>query len=324
MRKFLIALTLALLLLPTLSAGASIAPPGPFSTTGYTTNLRAIDEYPYLVPTEYAPLPGGYVKFHIRARGGPAYDDNPLCKEFYGVTSCEELCAPFGEACGAHGYFEGSFAFDEWGIVDPLTGDGANDGLLTIATSGGSTDVRFGGTADTSTVNGSFRFSGGSGENVNLTGVGAGLGTYAGNAGYAFKVLYTPCGVDGQPRCPKLFCLAHGESLKLKGAKATWALVNDGQKPVLLDSLLLNWPAGQGALSKVWLDGKVLATGSWLAPSVLLDLTSAPAQNREIQGAGSSTLSLQFEHGNISEQPADYTFQAEFAEGCSAIHVAFP
>jgi hypothetical protein len=320
MQKSLIVLTGALLLLTTLSAGASIPAPGPFSTTGYTTNLVASEEYPYLLPTEYAFLPSGYAKFHIRAQGGPAHDDDLLCQRFYGVPSCEALCAPFGEACGAHGYFEGSFAFDEWGIIDPLTGYGANDGLLTVATSGGTTDIRFGGPTDAANVEGSFRFLGGSAEYKNLTG----SGSYSGNAGYIFRVLYTPCGGDGQPVCPMPFCGAHGESLKLKNAKATWALVNGGQEPVLLNSLLVHWPAENGALSSVRLGGKMLATGPWPAPWVLLDLTSAPAQDREIRGAKGSTLTLQFERGSISKQAADYTFQAGFAEGCSAIHVAFP
>jgi hypothetical protein len=319
MPKSVIALTVALLLLTTLSAGAGAPAPGPFSTTGYTTNLVAIEQYPYLLPTEYAFLPSGYAKFHIRAQGGPAYSDDSFCQEFYGAT-CNELCALFGEACGAHGYFEGSFAFDEWGILDPLTGDGVNDGLLTVATSGGTDDIRFGGPTDAASVGGSFRFLGGSGEYENLTG----LGTYAGNAGYVFKVLYTPCGHGGEPPCSRPFCAVHGSTLNLKGAKATWTLVNGGKAPVLLESLLLHWPAENGALSKVRLDQKKLATGQWPAPWVRLDLTSAPPQDRVIQGASSSTLTLQFEREGISKRPADYTFQAGIAEGCSAIHVAFP
>jgi len=136
---------------------------------------------------------------------------------------------------------------------------------------------------------------------------------------------YTPCGGEGQLACPTPFCAAHGETLKLKNAKATWELVNGGGQPVVLQSLLLYWPEANGALTSVSLGGKTLKKGSWPAPSILLDdLSSAPERDREIRGGKKSTLTLEFERKGISDQPADYTFQAGFAEGCSAIHVAFP
>jgi hypothetical protein len=333
MRKYLIALTIAFLLLTTLSASASAPAPGPFSTTGYTTNLVAIEGYPYPLPTEYAFLPNGYVKFHIRAQGGPAYADDSLCQQFYGVTSCEELCTPFGEACGAHGSFEGSFAFDEWGILDS-TGAGANDGLLTVTTRGGRTGMRFGGAADATAVSGSFQFLGGPRDMKKASGGGL----YAGNSGYAFKVVYTPCGSDGRPggrgeqptghdgqlACPAPLCATHRQALKLRDSKATWLVVNDGKEPARLDSLLLYWPEQNGALTSVRLGGKTLATGSWPAPYVQLDLTGAPSRDRQIRGTKDGIITLQFESKRISEKPADYTLQAGFANGCSAIHVAFP
>jgi hypothetical protein len=326
MKKSLIALTVALLLLTTLSAGASAPAPGPFSTTGYTTNLVIIPGYPSPLPTEYASLPGGYAKFHIRAQGGPAYADDLLCQTFYPpVTKCEELCAPFDETCGAHGDFEGgSFAFDEWAIVDE-TFAGVNEGLLTVSTGSGSTDMHFGGTAGAGAVGGGFEILGGSGGYKKL----AGGGTYAGNAGYVFKVAYIPCGGDGQPACPTSSCTERGGTLKLKNAKATWELVNGGEQPVVLQSLLLFWPEANGALTSVSLGGKTLAEGPFDEESqddgvrwVQLNLTGQ-AQDREIRGGKKSTLTLEFERKGIGDQPADYTFQAGFGEGCSAIHVAF-
>jgi hypothetical protein len=342
MRKSLIALTVSLLLLTTLTAGAKTSALGPFSTTGYTTNLVVPPGYPYPVPTEYAFLPNGYAKFHIHAQGGPPSDaDNARCQELYGM-SCEDVCQDYpiypngpglGTTCGADGDFsngdqKGSFAFDEWAIVDPDLA-ATNQGLLTISTGGGSTDMHFGGTA-TTTVDGSFQVLGGSGDYKKL----AGGGTYAGNAGYVFKVVYTPCGGHDQQACVTSLCAAHGERLKLKNAKATWDLTNDGEQPVALQSLLLFWPEANGALTSVRLGGKTLAERPFdekLQDSVRwvqLDLTG-PAQDREIRGAKSSTLTLQFENKGISEEPADYTFQAGFssagfAKGCSAIHVAFP
>ena len=320
MKKFLVALTVAFLVLTVLPAGASAPAPGAFSTTGYTTNLVAIDVYPYLVPAEYAGLPGGLAKFHIQARGGPAYSDRDLCQAFYGAP-CADLCAAFGENCGAHGYFEGSFAFDEWGLFDQSTGAGANDGLLAITTKKGTANIRFGGAANATSVGGSFRFLRGAGDLKKL----AGKGTYAGNAGYIFQVLYEPCGGKDGPLCPAAVCAVRGDDLKLKNAKATWVLANDGEERVLLESLLLLWPEANGALSSVRLGGKTLATGRWLTGDwVTLDLGSVAARDREIRGGKNSILTLEFERNGISDQPADYTFRADFSGGCSAIHVAFP
>jgi hypothetical protein len=305
MKKSWIAFTVALFLLTTLPAGASAPAPGPFSTTGYTTDLR------------YELLSPGYAKFQIHAQGGPAYPDD-FCLDVYDAP-CEALCASVGETCGAHGYFEGSFAFDEWGIGDPQTLAGANQGLLTVSTGGGSADMHFGGTAGGGAVVGGFQILGGSGEYKKL----AGGGSYAGNAGPVFRVAYTPCG-GGQEGCATSSCAVRGGTLKLKNAKATWDLVNDGAQPVVLQNLLLFWPEANGALTSVRLGGKQLATGSWPAPWILLDLSNAPAQDREIRGGKKSTLTLEFERKGISEQPADYTFEAGFGEGCSAIQVAFP
>jgi len=322
MKKSLIALTVALLVLTVLPAGASARAPGPFRTTGYTTNLVVIDEYPYPVPADYESLPDGYAKFHIQARGGPDYEDGDcsIYGDLYGVTSCAELCPLlFDEACGAHGYFEGSFEFDEWGLFDQDTGAGANHGLLAITTERGTANIRFGGAAYATSVDGSFSFLRGAGDTKKLA------GTYAGNAGYVFQVLYTPCGGKDGPRCLAKLCAVRGEDLTLEDARATWGLANDGKQRVLLERLLLLWPEANGALSSVRLGGKTLATGPWPAEDwVTLDLRSAADQDREIRGGKGSILTLEFKGKKIGYQPADYTFQADFSGGCSAIHVEFP
>jgi hypothetical protein len=317
MRHSIVLALLALLVSVSLAAGASV-PSGPFSTTGYTTNLVASDLFPFPIPSEIEFLPSGYVKFHIQAQGGPAFDDNTLCQSLYGVP-CENLCLSVGGACGVSGFFGGSFSFDEWGVVDP-TFAGANDGLLTITTNGGTARARFGGQAVGETVSGSFQFLGGTGDYRRLQGIG----TYAGNAGYVFSVNYEPCGQPGQSPCPATLCGAQGEDLKLLRPKAMWTLGNYGQQTLRLESLLLHWPEQNGALTGVRLGGKLLATGSWNAPWAELDLSGMPARDREIRGGKSSKLMLDFANMGIGQAPAGYTFLARFEEGCSAIHVAFP
>lgn len=308
--KHSIVLTILALLVSVSVAAAASAPAGPFSTTGYTTNF------------EVAVLPSGYAQFRIQARGGPAYNDDALCQTVYNV-SCEALClSATGQSCGVNGSFEGSFSFDEVGIGNPVTATGANEGLMTITTDGGAADVYFGGLADDTagSVAGSFQFLGGSGDYRRLRGIG----TYQGSAAAVFKVDYEPCGQPGQPTCPATLCAARGEDLMLLRPKAMWTLGNYGQQTVRLESVLLHWPEQNGALTGVRLGGKLLAAGSWDAPWVELDLSDAPARDREIRGGKSSKLTLDFENMGIGEAPADYTLLARFEEGCSAIHVAFP
>ena len=336
MKTSLIPLIVVLLALTALGTAAGAPAPGPFSTTGYTTNLVRIDEYPYLVrideypylvrideypylvPISFEILPSGYAKFHLHARGGPAYEDDSLCQELY-LAPCATLCEPFGAACGAAGYFEGSFAFDELGLVDPLTGAGSNMGLLTVTTETGRAHIHFGGTASAEAVGGSFSILDGSREYRKL----AGDGVYAGNAGYVFRVDYQPCG-DDDPLCPAERCAVRGESLKLKNARVTWELVNDGARPVVLESLLLHWPEANGALTGVRLGGKTLTAGSWSAPWVRLNLSTAPERDRQLRPGKRSVLNLEFAARGSGEIPADYAFLAEFSGGCTALHVAFP
>jgi hypothetical protein len=309
---------LALLVSVTVASGASVSSQ-PFSTTGYTVNLAPIEGFPFPLPTKYALLPSGYAKFHIQARGRPAPEDDALCQSLYGAP-CNVLCAAFGAPCGVQGSFNGSFAFDERGVVNPQTGAGANDGLLTLSTSTGTADLRFSGLAGGASVSGSFEFLGGSGDYRRL----GGIGSYAGDAGYLFRVDYTPCGQPGQPVCPDTLCATAGEELKLLRPKAMWTLANYGEQTATLETLLLHWPEQNGALTGARLGGKVLAAGRWDAPWVELDLSAAPVADRQIRGGKSNKLALDFENMGIGQAPADYTFLAKFAEGCPAIHVAFP
>ena len=77
------------------SAGVASADkplPGNFSTTGYTTNLFPIPVSPNSLPTEFVALvPSRYAKFHIKAQGGPAVDDNAQCIAIYGAP-CSIVC----------------------------------------------------------------------------------------------------------------------------------------------------------------------------------------------------------------------------------------
>jgi len=152
MKKLLILLcVLAMLLSLPGVASASPPEPGQFTITGYTTSY------------DWEPLPSGLTKFHLTAAGL--------------VT----------------GYFAGTFTFEEWGIVDlnPITGEGSgrgtNHGLMTVTTDAGEVFTRFGGQTDSQTVWGNFTVLHGTGDHKDLHG----QGTYTGNAGLVFLVVFT-------------------------------------------------------------------------------------------------------------------------------------
>jgi len=183
MKRLLILLCVLAMLL-SLPGVASATPPQPgtFTITGYTTSY------------DWETLPSGLTKFHLTAQGGGEGPvDDALCTAWYGVP-CQTLClAMFGRPCGVAGYLEGAFTFEEWGIVDldPTTGEGSgrgtNHGLMTVTTDAGEAFVRFGGQTDSQTVWGNFTVLRGTGDHKGLHG----QGTYTGNAGLVFLVVFT-------------------------------------------------------------------------------------------------------------------------------------
>jgi hypothetical protein len=306
MKHAVVLALLALLVSVTAVADAS-ASPGPFSTTGYTTAF------------EFSALPSGYLQFHIQARGGPAYGDDALCQSMYGAP-CNRLCAAYGETCGVHGAFEGSFSFDEVGMGEAASLEGVNAGLLTLLTDRGAARLHFGGLAASSGVSGNFAFLGGTGDFQRLAGVGA----YAGNIGAIFRVDYQPCGQPGQAACSRAQCVARGAALRLLRSQAIWTLANEGGQAARLESLLLHWPPQNGALTAIYLGDRLLVSGYWPASWVELDLSALPPASRELRAGRSNALVLEFERRGIDQTPASYSFLARFAPGCSAVHAVFP
>lgn len=111
----------------------------------------------YTTSYEYDTLPSGLTKFHLKAMGD--------------VT----------------GDFEGTFTFNEWGIIDPASGRGINFGIMTITTNKGNMVITFGGQTDSLTVWGRFRVLYGTGDYRGLRG----WGTYTGEAALVFTVEFT-------------------------------------------------------------------------------------------------------------------------------------
>jgi len=314
-------------LLPAAAGIAVAAPPplGPFTTTGYTTN------------GEFSPLSGGWLRFHVVARGGNETEaDNLLCEAAYG-RPCQDVCLGFlGQACGVTGSFQGAFEFDEWGVVQvldnstnpPRTGYGANHGLVAITAAGGDTNLRFDGQTDSVTVYGSFQLldggRGAKGPKVS--------GTYLGNGGYVFAVTYTPCaGPQGTPS-PTIPCAVSSGALKMEKGKVKWEFSNEDNAKLTLSSLRLWWPAANGAIEKVKLGKLAIADPGYHEPGLTdpaqywteIDLSGYGDRPQHLDIAkGKKMLELTF-NGPVSQDPADYVFLARFAEGCAATYVGWP
>ena len=181
--KKLTLLICVLAILLSLTGVASAAPPKPkkntFSITGYTVDYELLR----LLPDTRQ------IEFHLMAAGAPG----PLCAYLYGEP----------DVCGVSGYFEGTFIFEEWGIVDlypicdwpflecldpagfPImkgSGQGTNEGTLTI-TEGSNLDevivIDFAGRANSQRVKGDWVLNG--------SGI-QGSGRYKGNVGLVFTV----------------------------------------------------------------------------------------------------------------------------------------
>jgi len=283
-------------------------PVGPFTTTGYNT----------ILPHDWELLPSGRAKFHLTAQGG--------------VTE----------------YFEGTFTFEEWGIVD-LGGRGTNHGIMTITTDDGEAVIRFGGQAnlatDPSSVGGSFTVLDGNGAYKGLKGQGMFDGdaeltftvdytplrnTVRTTASFRFTVDYTPCGKkDGTP-CPA--CAASGGDLKLNKKEAKWKLTNNGDDTITISSITVWWPGSSGQLKKVKLGGETIYDQALCSTSLVFPSScwatinsgwEGKDKDRQIGKGKTRELKFEFEHEG-STDASDYTILVEFAEGCAATAVAFP
>jgi hypothetical protein len=326
-------------------ASAARPQPEPFVTTGYTANISLIQTPPYVVPWEFRMLPNNYAQFHFVNQGGSAVDDDNLCVSIYGAP-CSALCASFGLACGVSGHFTGSFVYDEWGVADQATQSGANHGTMSITTPSGNADLKFTGRFDTTSVNGSFEFLGGTAAYEGIKGGG----TKTAVPGVIFSVTHVPCGRQDQPACPADRCAVYGNDLKLKKDTAVWKIANKGEQKLTISRIMVVWtganPAAIPDLNKVKLDNKTIArdiiSTPWTDPMTnaayrWADITavSAAAEDeaeRQDDGDKAGTigvdnikeLAFEFKRGDISQNPWDFTILVEFEGGCAVPFVAFP
>lgn len=317
-----LAAILVVLLMFTGIASAARSEPGAFTVTGYASNLVPTGYPPpyNLLPTEFQPLPNGYIKLHLRNQGGAGVDNDTYCMNTYGAP-CQALCTAYlGRPCGVDGGFVGNFVFDEWILTNETQTSGANHGEMVITTPDGAAKLRFGGVFGPTSLSASYQFLKGTGAYKSLKGEG----TKAGIPGVLFSVTYTPCGGKDGPPCPTDRCAIFGDDLKVKKDKTQWTISNDGAQTITISKVMVVWPAGSPQLEKVKLAGKTIYNTPAAAPATTITAGwSGDVGDRQIGAGKQRDLWLEFA-GNISAQPADYTILVEFEGGCAVPFVAFP
>jgi len=286
-----------------------------FTTTGYAVGYEA------------APLPNGQAKFHLVAKGGgdtPA--DDAMCGFIaaqYGlppVETCDDLCLLTGLPCGVAGFFKGAFSFEEWGIADPITFAGANYGVLSVAAAKGTALIQFDGAAGDGFVQGGFTVLSGSRAYKKLQG----QGIFGGNAGPVFTVQYVPCGAPGSDDCPPTpACHVSGGGLTMRERVLGFNLVNHGDDDVTIHSITIFWPDGNGQLKKISFDDRIYNRSLVPTWATIASGWAGEDEDRELEEGETKTLEFEFKNP-ISTEPSDYTIQVDFAEGCTALAVAFP
>jgi hypothetical protein len=163
-------------------ASADKPQPDTFTITGYTV---------IPLPSDPDLLPSGRMKYEFLAQGGAETDaDNAMCSAVYGAP-CQVVCqGALGQACGVTGFFLGaSFKFEER-VNASSTGEGNNQGDLTITMpDGGQAVIRFNGKVDqaSASVEGNWRVLSSSGS---LDGLHA-QGKYSGIGALVFAVTFT-------------------------------------------------------------------------------------------------------------------------------------
>ena len=114
-------------------------------------------------------------------------------------------------------------------------------------------------------------------------------------------------------------CEVTASQVEVTGAELTVAVTNTGAEPAVLSDLFTQWPAGNGALAEVRVDGvtiwekgqppPVLSTLGALAPD------SAP---RTIAAGRTATLRLRFSAPSISNDLDAYALLVRLDDGCIA------
>jgi len=97
----------------------------------------------------------------------------------------------------------------------------------------------------------------------------------------------------------------------VSGSTASWNLSNDGSSTVVIEGISLDWPAGNGELSRIRFGSSTIWNGLDEAPPS--DIGSGLIGNRSL-GGGSKALKFEF---TADAEPGGYDLELQLDPGCS-------
>ena len=117
---------------------------------------------------------------------------------------------------------------------------------------------------------------------------------------------------------PGSACASGASALVLKDKEVQWKLTNGTSDRLQIAEITITWPAANGFLDEVKLDGRRINSGNFNPPSADLTSFEGPTGARSIDHNKSGTLHFQFQN---NASPGAYTIEVRFTNNCS---VTFP
>jgi hypothetical protein len=117
---------------------------------------------------------------------------------------------------------------------------------------------------------------------------------------------------------PGTACATGASALVLKDKELQWILANGTTNKLQIAEIRITWPAANGFLDEVKLDGRKINGGNFNPPSADLTSFEGSAGARSIDHNKSSTLHFKFQN---NASLGAYTIEVRFTNGCS---VTFP
>ena len=98
--------------------------------------------------------------------------------------------------------------------------------------------------------------------------------------------------------------------IQISGGTASWSVINEGTSSVVIEGIVLDWPAGNGELDRIRFGSSTIWNGSDDAPPT--DIGSGLIGNRSL-GGGSKVLKFEF---TADAEPGEYDLQLQLDPGC--------
>jgi hypothetical protein len=117
---------------------------------------------------------------------------------------------------------------------------------------------------------------------------------------------------------PVIACATGASTLTLDKKEVRWKLTNGTSSKLEIKEITISWPAANGALDQVKLDGGKINDGDFNPTSATIDTFKGSKGDRSIDRNKSRTLKFVFKNNAVA---GSYAITVLFTNGCS---VSFP